>query len=464
MNILFPEFKKNIQDHGLVRPGDTIILGFSGGKDSVTLALLLQELQKTLRFRLVAAYFNHRLRDDAREEEKWARDFCAARHIELEIGGRDVRRFREECHLNLEHAASLSRYNFFHALARRIPHSRVATAHSRSDLAETFFIKLFRGSGLQGLSAIYASKEKRIVRPLLVFSEAEILAFLERNGIEYYQDPTNLDHDFLRNRIRYRLMPQIEEIEPGIDERIFRTVLLIQDEFDYFQGRVGEIMEKHLQLGSILPATAFRDLHPALARHLAREYLRRVKGDLLGVGYEHIADFLASVESGRGLSLPGLNLKFAKGWIFPEKTRVGDYLLEIGGAGKWPVPEIGRALILKRTARFRKPADNFAIVVPKSRLRFPLRLRPARRGDKYRKIHSPYEQSVFEMIRSSGMPAPLRRLRPVLENGDGKIIWACGSPIAAFFAVAKTGRGPFVRIGLEIQQTKGRFKGRQREE
>ncbi len=450
MTILFPQFKKNIQDHGLVRPGDTIILGFSGGKDSVTLALLLQELQKHIPFCLVAAYFNHRLRDDAREEEKWVRDFCAARKIELEVGGRDVKRFREEGNLNLEHAASLSRYDFFHALASRIPNSRVATAHSRSDLAETFFIKLFRGSGLQGLSAIFQNKEKKIIRPLLIFPEAEILAYLERNRIPWYQDPTNLEHDFLRNRIRHGLLPEARKIEPDIEERIFRTVLLIQDEFDHFQGQAGEIMKKQLCLGSILPAKAFAGLHPALARHLAREYLRLLKGDLLGVGYEHIADFLASVQSGRGLSLPGLNLKFSKGWIFPEKVRIGDYRLEINGTGKWPIPEIGRALIVKKTAIFRKPGDNFEIVVPESRLRFPLHLHPARHGDKYRKIHSPYEQRIFEMIRSAGMPAPLRALCPVLENKDGRIIWVCGSPVAAHFAVRDGAKGPFIRISLKI--------------
>ena len=210
-------------------------------------------------------------------------------------------------------------------------------------------------------------------------------------------------------------------------------------------------MKKHLRLDSILPAKAFAGLHPALARHLAREYLRLVKGDLLGVGYEHIAGFLDSVETGRGLSLPGLNLKFAKGWIFPEKVRVGDYRLEINGTGKWPVPEIGRALIVKKTARFRKPGDNFEILVPEEKLRFPLRLRPARRADKYRKIHSPYEQSVFEMIRASGVPAPLRRLCPMLENGDGELIWVCGSPLASVFAVEDGARGPFVSIVFKEQ-------------
>ena len=446
MKILFPEYKKNIQDHELVQAGDTVILGFSGGKDSLALAILLQELQKHIPFRLVAAYFNHGLRADAREEEKWVRAFCEARGIELETGSRDLRRFKEENRLNLEHAASLSRYDFFAALAGKIPGARVATAHSRSDLSETFFIKLFRGSGLQGLSAIFQNKGKKIIRPLLIFSSGDILDFLQRNRLEYYQDPTNLQQDFLRNRIRHGLLPEVKKIEPAIEERIFKTVLLIQDEFDYFQGQTREILQARLRLGAILPTAAFQGLHPALARHLAREYLRLQKGDLLGVSFEHIADFLQSLETGRGLSLPGLNLKFSKGWIFPEKVRIGDYALAIPGTGRWPIPEIGSILSVKRVARFHMPKDNLEILVPEKRLRFPLRLRPARPMEKYRKIHSPYPQSVFEMIRSSGVPAPLRLLRPLLENGDGRIIWVCGSPLAAPFAVADSDRGPFVRI------------------
>jgi tRNA(Ile)-lysidine synthase len=449
MKLIFPAFKKNIEQNRLLEPGDTVLVGFSGGKDSVALIALLQELQKSFPLTIIAAYFNHGLRPDAGEEEKWVRAFCANRGIGLEIGGRDLRRFSRENRLNLEHAASLSRYDFFAALAARIPNARIATAHSRSDLAETFFIKLFRGSGLQGLSAIFASKERKIVRPLLIFSEETILAFLGRNGLEFYQDSSNLDDDFLRNRIRHTLLPAVKAIEPEAEERIFRTVQLIQDEFDFFQELTHGLLQRHLVLDAILPAKAFVGLHPALARHLAREYLRKLKGNLLGVGYDHVADFLRSLETGRGLSLPGLNLKFSKGWIFPEKTRIADYRLEIGGEGRWAAAAIGRTLVLKKTARFRMPADNSGIVVPLRKLRFPLCLRPARSADKYRKIHSPYNQNVFEMIRSSGIPAPLRRLCPLLENGNGAIIWVCGSPLAHAFAVGKGAAGPFMLIALE---------------
>jgi len=452
MKLMFPAFKKNIEQNRLICPGDTVLVGFSGGKDSVALIAMLQELQKSFPLTIIAAYFNHCLRPDAKEEENWVRAFCEDRSIELHIGSRDLRRFRQENRLNLEHAASLSRYDFFASLASKIPGARVATAHSRSDLSETFFIKLFRGSGLQGLSAIFASKEKKIIRPLLIFSEAEILAFLKRNHLEYYQDPTNLQSDFLRNRIRHTLMPAAREIEPDVENRIFKTVLLIQDEFDYFQGQAREILETHMLLDSILPAKAFAGLHPALARHLAREYLRQLKGNLLGVGFEHIAGFLESLESGRGLSLPGLNLKFSKGWIFPEKIRIGAYAQKIPETGRWAVQVIGREIVLKKTDRFRQPTDNWEIIVPASCLTFPLTLRSAQSADKYRKIHSPYRQSVFEMIRSSGVPAQLRSLCPILENGDGKIIWVCGSPLADAFAVEDHAAGPFVRIIIKMTQ------------
>ena len=104
--------------------------------------------------------------------------------------------------------------------------------------------------------------------------------------------------------------------------------------------------------------------------------------------------------------------------------------------------------MLKKVPGFRMPADSLTITVPLRKLRFPLRLRPASRADKYRKIHSPYAQSVLEMIRSSGVPAPLRRLCPVLENGDGRIVWVYGSPLAAAFAAGAAASGPFARITL----------------
>lgn len=446
MNTALPKFREHIEKHGLINAGETIIAGFSGGKDSVFMVLLLREFRMFVPFTLVAAYFNHRLRDDSQAEEKWVRDFCRSHDLELEIGGRDVKRYKEENRLNLEHAASLSRYDFFSRLARNRHDVKIATAHTRSDLAETFLIKLFRGSGLQGLSAIYQNKWNRIIRPLLIFTQEEVADFHRRNVVEYYRDRTNQSTDFLRNRIRMQLMPEIKKIEPGIEERIFKTVTILQEEFDYFQNEARLILERDLILGRILPLESMAGLHLALKRHLMREYLRRIKGDLLGVGLDHIDALMEPLPGRRSLSLPGITLRREKGFLYPEQTTIPDYDLSIPGKGTFPVTGINRMVTIGIADKFETPETNREILVPESSLRYPLALRSPRRADQYRKIHSPYEQKVFEMIRVAGYPADLRSLCPVLLNGDGRIIWVYGAPVADPFQVRPENASLLCRI------------------
>jgi len=396
----------------------------------------------------MAAYFNHRLRSDSQTEEKWVIEFCRSHGIRLEVGGCDVKRFRDESGLNLEHAASLSRYDFFFRLGRSRPDAKIATAHTRSDMAETFLIKLFRGSGLQGLSALYQNKEKLIIRPLLVFTQEEVAAFHRRNLVEYYQDRTNQNPDFLRNRIRLQLMPEIKKIEPEIEQRIFRTVSILQEEFDYFKNQARLILDHALILGRILPLPALTDLHLALQRHVAREYLRHIKGNLLGVGLDHIDAILDPTPKRQCLSLPGITLRREKGFLYPQGTTVPDSSVTIPGEGSFPLTGIRRTVTIGSAGEFRKPGTNREIVVPEAVLRFPLTVRSPRREDQYRKIHAPYEQKVFEMIRVIGFPAALRNLCPVLVNGDGRIIWAWGAPVADPFQVQPKETVSLCRIGI----------------
>ena len=266
MNILYPSFVENIKKNHLVEEHDTIILGFSGGKDSVTLFYLLQELKKEIDFHLAAAYFNHKLRSDAAREQQWIKDFCQSRNLELVIGSKNVIQFKNKHKLNLEHAASLSRYSFFKKVSSQYNNAKVATAHTKSDLTETFFIKLFRGSGLQGLSTIYSKKENTIIRPLLLFDQEEILAFLKRNNIPFYRDYTNEQDEFLRNRIRHHVVPEVKKIEPNIHRHIFKTVSIIQEEYDYFSELAKKILAGHLILDRVLPANILENYHLALQR------------------------------------------------------------------------------------------------------------------------------------------------------------------------------------------------------
>lgn len=446
MKILFPPFRDHVETNRLIEPNDTIILGFSGGKDSVTLLCLLQELGKHLDFRLVAAYFNHKLRSDAQSEQQWVEGFCRSRGIELVTGGKDVIRFKDKHKLNLEHAASLSRYTFFRQVSARFPNAKTATAHTKSDLTETFLIKLFRGSGLQGLTTIYSKKENTIIRPLLLFSQEEIFAFLERGKIDHYRDSTNDGDQFLRNQIRHHVVPEIQKIEPAIHGHVFRTVSIIQEEYDYFSRLAGKILAEHLILGKILPVRILGEHHVAVQRHIIREYIRLLKGNLLNIDFAHIEAVRTCESSSGGLAVPGVELAFQKGYIFPNRLSVPGYRCPISGPGSVAIDELQQTVTVEKVTVYTKPADNGQLILPYSLVKFPMHIRSVEPGDRYVKLNTRVNQKVIEMIRAAGYPSPLRNLCPVVENGDGEIIWVLGSPLADRFKVTDKNAGEFLLI------------------
>jgi len=435
MKILYPLFLESIKKNHLIQDHDTIILGFSGGKDSVTLSYLLEKLKKDIDFHFIAAYFNHKIRTDSNKEEEWIKNFCRARGIELVIGTKNVIEFKVKEKLNLEHAASLSRYRFFQEVSSKYKNAKVATAHTRSDLTETFFIKLFRGSGLQGLSTIYSKKENTIIRPLLLFTQEEILSFLQRNKIEFYMDYTNQQDEFLRNKIRHHLVPEIVKMEPDIHKHIFRTVSIIQDEYNYFSETAKAILDQHLILGKILPSHILNEYHLAIQRHITREYIRLLKGNLLNISYDHIEAVRTQNWEKRGLAIPGIQLKFHKGFIFPADLSIPNYNYQMTAPAVLEIKEIGKRLIMEETKTYQKPENNDNIIIPANMVKYPLAVRNPIIGDKYIKINTTIKQKVFEMIRASGIPSELRNLCPVVLNGDGQIIWTVGSPVADSFKV-----------------------------
>ncbi len=448
MDDLYPPFRQRVLAARLIPAGGVVLLGFSGGKDSVTLAMLLQELRRERPFRLVLAYLNHGLRPDATHEEAWVRQFAKKQRLELRVGNRPVARWASENRLNLEHAASLSRYGFFGEVAREFPGARIATAHTRSDLAETFLIKLLRGSGLQGLSALHQRKERHLIRPLLLFSEQEVRAFLERNQIEHYEDPSNEGDAFLRNRLRHRVMPVLKEIEPHCEERIFTAVQLIQDEFEYFQRTAERFLCRHLIAGTVLPVAPLKRQRIALIRHLLREYIRRQKGNLLGLSFAHVEELRAKLGTTSALAIPGLTLATSPHFLYPQPLRLPPWSVTAHGPGRIPLALGSLAIEVTLHERFEKPAGSTTLITPARLLPFPFTVRSVCRGDEYRKINVPHHQQVVEMIRAAGFPVALRPLAPVVVAGDGHIAWAYGSPLAADFAVAPGDPGPFVRVSL----------------
>ncbi|MEN8223249.1 MAG: tRNA lysidine(34) synthetase TilS [Acidobacteriota bacterium] len=447
MKHLYPRFYKNIKQNNLINKNDTVISAFSGGKDSVTMLLLLERLREDIQFELKAAYYNHRIRPDATEEELWIDQFFSKMDIELIKGTGNVITFKSRNKLNLENAASISRYDFFNKVADKFSQSKIATGHSKSDLTETFFIKLFRGSGLQGLSGIFGLKGERIIRPLLLFSKSEILEFLKRSGTEHFTDPTNKSTVFLRNNIRQNLIPEIEKIEPHIDKHIFRTVSIIQEEFEYFRSKAQNFLKDHLICGKVLKLKTFQSEPMAMKRHIIREFIRSIKGDLLNIDFDHIEQLTKPRIDKKGISIPGINFSIKRGFLFDMRTKIPGYEYQIRSTGETEIPEICSRIRIENTGTFSKPKDIFEIILPADKLIFPIVIRNSEKKDKYKKINSEINQKVFEMIRCSGVPSEIRNFLPVVVNGNKEIITVCGSNVSDLYKVSGM-KGDFYRIRL----------------
>ena len=207
---LHQEIARTIRRHGLCPAGSRLLVGLSGGSDSVALVLLLKELAEQGAFSVVSlAHLNHRLRCTATRDEQFCRDFAAGIGLPIAVESIDVGSYARTQRLSIEEAARRVRYDFLHRIAESSAADRIAVGHTRDDQAETFLLKLIRGAGPTGLGGIYP-RRGIVVRPLLDVGRAALRRYLESRGQPWVDDETNQDLANPRNRIRHKVLPEID--------------------------------------------------------------------------------------------------------------------------------------------------------------------------------------------------------------------------------------------------------------
>lgn len=198
-----------IIEEDLVKPGDRLILGISGGPDSIALLYVMAALQKSLGIDITAAHVDHGLRPEAREEQDYVEMTCRRLGVGFYSCRIDVRQIAAGEQKTLEEAGRDERYRFFREVASQTGGGLIATAHHRDDVAETVLLHLLRGSGLKGLRGILP-RQGDLLRPLLCVDKEDILLYLKRENIRYYIDESNEDLRYTRNRIRHELIPLLQ--------------------------------------------------------------------------------------------------------------------------------------------------------------------------------------------------------------------------------------------------------------
>jgi tRNA(Ile)-lysidine synthase len=247
-----------------------VLCAVSGGKDSMYLLERLRALAPETGFTLHCAHFDHRLRGAESDRDRaFVRDWCAACDIPCHIGAGDVAAYASGQGLGTEEAARVLRYAFLEETADKIGASRIATAHTADDNAETLLMNLARGSGLKGLSGIPPVRG-RLIRPLLTTTAAEILLWLKENGVPHVEDATNALEDALRNRVRHRIIPELRVLNAGFDKNLIRCQRLLREDEAYFDALAADFLEQNAAPGGVSAADFAALPAPVSVRVLAR--------------------------------------------------------------------------------------------------------------------------------------------------------------------------------------------------
>ena len=208
---LFREILNINKKYNLIENNDNIVVGFSGGPDSVFLVEMLKKLQYFFNFKIYLVHINHLLRgEDADSDENFSFEYAKKNNLEIFIKRIPVKEIAKEIGKTLEEVGREERYKFFSEIYEKVGATKIATAHNKDDQIETFLFRLTRGTSLQGLEGI-KTKNNNVIRPISEIYKKDILEYLNKNEIQYKIDKTNFENEFTRNSIRLDLIPFIEE-------------------------------------------------------------------------------------------------------------------------------------------------------------------------------------------------------------------------------------------------------------
>jgi tRNA(Ile)-lysidine synthase len=305
-----------IREFHMLKNGDTVIVGVSGGADSVCLLRVLCLLREELGLTLHAAHVNHGIRESAGRDEAFVQELCQSEGVTLHTCTADIPALAEEKRVSLEEAGREVRYQFFDRIAEKTGASRIAVAHHANDQAETILFHLCRGSGVQGVAGMQPVRG-RIIRPLLFAGRAEIEEFLAGQGLSYMTDETNSDTAYARNYLRNEILPQLERrICSGSTEHIAQTGEMVQEALSYLSGQIDEAFAACVCSGGkeqtgvpqslSLSLERLWELHPYMQKEVLRRALYEVSGSRKDIARVHIDALcrLGRLQTGRSIQLP----------------------------------------------------------------------------------------------------------------------------------------------------------------
>lgn len=327
MTALHQHIRRTIRRQSLLPPGSRVLVGLSGGSDSVALARILVDLSEHGDFTVAGlAHLNHELRPSAARDETFCVAFAQRLGLSIAVEHAPVQDYAVAESLSIEDAARRLRYAFLERAAAGMNANRIAVGHTQDDQAETFLLKLMRGAGLRGLAGIYP-RRGAVIRPLLDVSRHDLREYLQSRAEAWIDDETNADLANPRNRIRHRVLPELDRaLEGSSRPAISRAAALIREDGQWLDA-LGE--ERFLALAQSRDDGLELDVHalagipaPILRRVLLRAM--RTVGRDREIGLEHVEAVAALLNGAQGgVDVPGTRVELRRGKLVLLQQRGG---------------------------------------------------------------------------------------------------------------------------------------------
>ena len=423
MHRLAQSVLKYTRKHDLLRAGDRVGIGVSGGADSVGLLRILLELRQEFGVVLSVVHLNHQLRGaESDADEQFVRDLAAHYDLEVFSERQDVKAHAAEKKLSIETAARQLRYDFFARLLTEHKLDKIATAHTLDDQAETVLMKLTRGAGTRGLAGIYPSvgipdenQRAAIVRPLLGVRRSAVEIYLKELDQDWREDSSNRDLRHTRNRIRHEILPRLEEqINPRVREILAEGADIACAEEEYWADHIDSLLS-----AAWLPTNSGGILDMTLAQGTAlavRRRLLRAAGESLGLQLEfnHVEEILGLTNDAEKASLPeGWEAVCRKGTL---ELRQGSqpltgYERVLNVPGTLCVEEAG--MVIEATLVGAVSGDSEQLLAPEYASR-GLIVRNWRAGDRFWPAHTKAPKKIKELLQDRHITGDEKKRWPVV--------------------------------------------------
>ena len=502
-------YRDTLVRYGALASGETVILGVSGGPDSLCLLHVMRRLAPTLGIKLHVGHLDHGIRgDEAEEDARYVREICRDWETPCTLERADVPALAAAKGLAIEEEARRARYAFLADLARRLGSGAVAVAHHADDQVETVLMHLLRGSGMAGLRGMRPASwvdemrlvegaarppRVRLLRPLLYVSRAEIEAYCLAHEIKPRYDRSNLDQTYYRNRLRHELIPILETYNPNIRAVLQRMAEVIAADYELLREQIERAWARVVVLDRsgdedqeryiVYDLDLLRDLPLALQRSLVREGIHRLRRTLRNINWVHVDSALDVLKAGRTGAVATLPQGLALTLGYHDATMADMEQVVLGASrprlwaeplavpigGVVALPQRGdssppheawllETAVYPRDAIPSAPDDNqdvYTAYLDADCLREPLALRTRREGDAFYPLGLGHSQKLRDFMINNKIPRQERATAPLMICG-ADIVWVVGWRIDARYAVAEqTTRVLVVRVRRATQPAAG---------